>query len=614
MKRRITTLALWPWKWVCLWLLSATAAWAQIPGELDRGFDPGLGANGTVWATATQPDGKYLVVGNFKQFNGTRANRIVRLWPSGAIDASFNSSAGADSTIYSLALQPDGKIIVGGMFFKLDGRASRSIGRLMPDGALDTTFRAGRGANSDVHSVVLQPDGRILVGGRFDSLAGKGRRRIGRLNPNGTLDETFNPGRALDWFVYTVALQGSGHALIGGNFNTYNWVPRGRFARIRPTGALDTSFAMGTGASSFGAPNIQTIALQPNGGILMGGMFFMFNQFVRPMLVRLDANGNLDQSFGQSGGPNDEVHHLTTQPDGSILVAGKFTAVDTLRYRHLARLLPTGVVDTVFKSGTGPNASVRHVQVLSDGGLLIAGEFTDYNGTARNRIARLYGGSCLVPTPLISLAGQHTLCGADSLRLRASGGLRYRWNTGDTTSSITIRQPGTYYVRTIAATCTSAQSASLQVTVQPVPATPSIQFHGANQDSLQCSLVADAYRWYRNGTWLPSEQSRQIRIAQWGTYAVQTVVSGCLSATSAPLTSLATMHHTHWQARHNPLEQELVITAPDLHLAQPYQLLNSAGQVIRQGLLQPGTTTISTVSLASGLYYLKSGRVIKVWW
>src|SRR5437879_3383970 len=167
------------------------------------GFDPGADRN--VKALAVQPDGKIIVGGTFSTLGGggtgtTTRKHIGRLTPDGSVDTIFNP--GANDIVDALAIQADGKIVVGGFFTTLGGGGSGTsvrnhIGRVNPDGTLDTSFDPG--ANAEIICLALQADGKILVGGSFTTLGGGGtgrtaRNRIARLNPDGTLDTTFDPG------------------------------------------------------------------------------------------------------------------------------------------------------------------------------------------------------------------------------------------------------------------------------------------------------------------------------------------------------------------------------------------------------------------------------------
>ena len=236
-----------------LMLVLLIAGEVRAQSALD-GFDPG--ANGGVLAIAVQADGKILVGGYFTTLGGggtgtTARSYIGRLNPDGTIDTSFDP--GANNWVTALVVQADGKILVGGFFTTLGGgntgtTTRNRIARLNPDGTLDTSFDPG--ANNPVQALAVQADGSILVAGAFTTLGGGGtgattRNFIGRLNTSGTLDTTFNPGANNP--VQALAVQADGRILIGGDFTTLGGggtgTPiRNHIGRLNSDGALDASF------------------------------------------------------------------------------------------------------------------------------------------------------------------------------------------------------------------------------------------------------------------------------------------------------------------------------------------------------------------------------------
>lgn len=184
-----------------LFALLANVALAESPND---GFNPG--ANDPVHALAVQADGKILVGGKFTTLGVVSRNYIARLNADGSLDTTFNPDA--DSPILALAVQPDVKILVRGTFSTLSGQVSNYIGRLNADGSLDITFNA----NSSVLTLVLQSDGKILVGGYFTTMNEQTRNYIARLNCDGSLDPTFNPGA--DYAVYALAIQNDGKIVV----------------------------------------------------------------------------------------------------------------------------------------------------------------------------------------------------------------------------------------------------------------------------------------------------------------------------------------------------------------------------------------------------------------
>jgi uncharacterized delta-60 repeat protein len=160
------------------------------PGDLDTGFNPD--ANSAVVSTAVQPDGKIIIGGYFTSVSGTARNRLVRLNADGTLEPGFNPNVySGNGGVSCTAVQADGKILIGGIFTGVSGAQRYYLARLNADGTLESGFSPN--VNSTVLSTVMQADGRIIIGGLFGSVDGAGRGYIARLNANGTLDSVFNP-------------------------------------------------------------------------------------------------------------------------------------------------------------------------------------------------------------------------------------------------------------------------------------------------------------------------------------------------------------------------------------------------------------------------------------
>ena len=112
-----------------------------------------------------------------------------------------------------MAIQSDGKILVGGTFFTYNGVSANRVIRLNSDGSVDNTFVTGTGFNNYVLSIVIQSDGKILVGGGFTAYNGVSANRIIRLNSDGSIDNTFVTGTGFDNYVYSIAIQSDGKIL-----------------------------------------------------------------------------------------------------------------------------------------------------------------------------------------------------------------------------------------------------------------------------------------------------------------------------------------------------------------------------------------------------------------
>ena len=372
-------------------------------GTLDLTFNSGTSVNDVILATAIQNDGKIIIGGNFTAYNGTAINRIARLNSDGTSDATFTPGTGADNIIRTIAIQSDGKIIIGGTFTNYNGSTLNNIARLNSNGTIDVTFTLGTGANSTVNTAVLQGDGKIIIGGDFTSYNGTSRNRIARLNADGTLDATFDPGVGANASVFSTAIQSDGKIVIGGSFSTYNSNTKNFIARINSNGSFDASFA-GTGTNG----TIRTIRIQSDGKIFMAGVFNTYDGVARISVARANSDGSLDISFDPGTGANSAVRTSAIQSDGKILIGGEFTSYNTTAINRIARLNSDGSIDATFNTGTGANNTVWSTVIQSDGKIIIGGMLTTYNSMTRNRVARIIAAEVVVPLKLLSFSGVRT--------------------------------------------------------------------------------------------------------------------------------------------------------------------------------------------------------------
>ena len=392
----------------------------QAPGILDPGYVR-PGANGPVNVLVSTPEGKLVAGGDFTLLAGANRNRLARLQADGTVDTSFLPAAHANNPVYALALQPDGKVLVGGAFTILNGTTRNRLGRLNADGSLDPTFNPGTGFNNSVVALAIQSDGKILVGGDFTAYNGTAQPYLVRLLSDGTLDATFAIGAGPNSSVWALALTPDGSILLGGAFTTVAGSPRARLARLLSSGALDPAFDPAEGPNS----HVRTLLRQPDGHLLIGGWFTQVNGTPRSYLARLTPEGLLDHTLAIGTGANNTVESLTLQADGKILVGGQFTTFNNTPHNRLVRLLPEGAIDPAFATGTGANGTVRALWIQPDGDLLVGGDFTQFNGLDRNRLVRLQGDASAPAAPLrflqVALAGPQI-----ELLIQATPGHTYR--------------------------------------------------------------------------------------------------------------------------------------------------------------------------------------------
>lgn len=308
-----------------------------------------------VRAMALQPDGRILLAGTCD--NGAPTNFcLARYSAIGTLDASFNgngkllTAAGSvSSSLRSIALQPDGKIVAGGTCDNGSGNTFCVV-RYIADGTLDTTFSGdgklttsiGAGV-SYVDAVLLQSDGKIVVTGLCYSSAAGGYSQfcLARYNTNGSLDSSFNTdGRAqaqignFNASAYGGAvLQPDGKIIVAGYCDPLSGPPGWTFclARFEADGMLDTTFSTdGQVLTTMGSDNsfIRSVALQTDGKIIAVGRCQGLTT-VDFCIARYHGTGALDSSFtidgrviSAIGSDDDESYGLTLQPDGKIVVVG----------------------------------------------------------------------------------------------------------------------------------------------------------------------------------------------------------------------------------------------------------------------------------------------------
>ena len=370
-------------------------------GTLDPAFTPS--ADGNVQALAVQAsDGKIVVAGRFTNLNGAAAGYIGRLNANGTNDAAFTTATGSgfDFVVDAVVLQSDGKIVVGGEFSTFAGAAGQGLVRLTSTGARDTGYLT-RGVNDAVLAVGLLPNGQIIAAGYFGAYlnstgASTNRTRFARLNADGTLDSGINLALRSEGSVAAVAPLPGGATLVAGQFSHLRGVAvPAHVARILANGSVDVTFNSG----GLGANDRIFAALrQPDGKLVIAGDFSTYNGTTRSRLARLNADGTLDASFTVGAGLDDRATTLALLPGGKILLGGSFTTVRGVARNRVAVLNSDGTLDSSFDPGTGPNDVVYSAAVQADGRMVLCGEFTTYAGVAANRLVRLNANGTLDST------------------------------------------------------------------------------------------------------------------------------------------------------------------------------------------------------------------------
>lgn len=426
---------------MCRWALGLIASLALFSGATHAqsnqgGFDPGV--QGVVYATLVQPDGKILLGGAFWAVRpngvpGIGRHNMARFMPDGTLDMSFDPNL--NGPVQSMALQPDGSIVVGGSFTALDPNRTGSpvtrigMARLNSDGTLDGGFDPNPSGEQPVtvYAVAVQDDGKIAFGGRFDAVQpGKTgsvvpRRFLARVNGNGSLDTGFDPSP--NNIVYSFSTPAGGRVIAGGGFTELQpnggteVIEVGRIARFNPDGSYDSTFVIRTDN------RVMAQLFEADGSLLIAGDFRVVQQgsagipLDRFAITRIKPDGNVDLDFRPNA--NASIHTLAIQRDGRILVGGLFGnftpggSIGSISRNFLARINPDGSLDTSF--GPEPNYVVHAVAIQSNDSIIAAGSFTRFRPISisgsilRSGGARLYEDGSLDGSFPVDSGGEYTV-------------------------------------------------------------------------------------------------------------------------------------------------------------------------------------------------------------
>ena len=341
---------------------------------------------GEVRVIELQPDGKVVIGGNFTEYYGIPRKSIARLNSDGTIDQTFQPGSGFDKSIFAIAIQPDGKIIVAGSFNTFNGDSIGSIIRLNDSGSIDTTFNSIKLDSTSrepyVFDLKIQLDGKVLAGGHFTYKNSSGNTvyNLIRVDSNGALDSSFDIGPGTGQ-VNSILIQPDQKILVAGGLSSMGGIqiPRG-MSRIHPDGTLDTSFSVNGVGINYGS-QIYKIKTQTDGSIIAIGIFSSFNQIPSPGIVKILNNGVHDTTYNIGTGFNNHPEDLSIQNDDKTLVLGSFSGYQDYGAMKIIRLMPNGDIDTNYRKISGFNSLVTKVSNLPSGDYLIGGAFTSFQNT-----------------------------------------------------------------------------------------------------------------------------------------------------------------------------------------------------------------------------------------
>ena len=354
---------------------------------------------GAVNALVLTPGGVFIG-GRFISVNGPGCNGVARLKSDGSLDVGFAPVSGVEPMgdrledivyeVQALVRQPDGGVILAGKFQRVEGEIRTNVARFMPDGKLDAHFNVR--VDGPVQALLIDGNGRILIGGAFTTVNGVARGGLARLTSTGVLDATFGGGLTFGGGgVLALAALTNGQLIVGGAFTTINGVTRSRVGLLNPDGTLDVNFR----ADADGA--VLAVLVRENSQVVIGGEFSHVNQQLRTGVALLDSNGVLNPGFqtdltGTTVDPRSGVDlglpHVVAlaEHQGRILIGGKFVQVNGVPRNRIARLLDDGAIDALFNPNPGPDTALAGVGTHPDA--------TTINALAPQSDGRILIGGC----------------------------------------------------------------------------------------------------------------------------------------------------------------------------------------------------------------------------
>lgn len=349
----------------------------QVRGSLaiDTSFQsvPGVSGGG-INCIEYVPGGKFLIGGNFTDYgnSGTKDgyHGVARINTDGSLDNSFKIGTGVQGTVASVVVQADGKYVIGGAFNEYNGYFGNNIMRLNPDGSMDSTiFETSTGAqvtlpgfnayfDAGVSKILQTPDsGKLVVFGGFNYYM-----TLGHTTTEDELRDSI--------FMDSVRVQG--------------------VAMLKEDGSFDSSFNFDHAAHrSFPGTNgpINDAFVQSDGKIVIAGGFTKYNDQPANRIARLNEDGTLDPTFNVGAGPDNRVYSISPMAGGKLLIAGQFNNVDGKENHKVAVLNANGSVDNSFSTGVGttagPDGIVLKAAVLKNNLIFISGVFERYSGVKR---------------------------------------------------------------------------------------------------------------------------------------------------------------------------------------------------------------------------------------
>ncbi len=408
-------------------------------GAADASFAATLAINGTVNASLVLPDGRILLGGSFTTVGGLSRPRLALVEADGTPVTSFDLGTGPGSDVRLLKLLPSGKVLVGGYFTDLNGEPCQHVALLdlsaltAGQGLVVEEIIEARYGTDLLYADVKTRIANALSGGTInlpinttsmggDPSAGSTRYLTVRFRTNrgerttkirdyttlklpniawdsGLIDRNFRPQHTESLSLTDAAEQSDGKILLLGSFSTFAGRGVPRLARLSPDGTLDTTFLPHGQFSSF-YPDLVRVDLQDR--IYIGGSSMsLTGSSTSRQIYRLSPDGVVDSNFVCPAFLS-TVEDILVTPDGSVWCAGSFYSSTAGERKRVARLLPSGLVDTRFDAGESSSSTINVMKLEAPNKLWIAGSFTSVQGATRDGMALLNLSSGIAPLAQVS--------------------------------------------------------------------------------------------------------------------------------------------------------------------------------------------------------------------
>lgn len=362
---------------------------------INKSINRGSGTNGTVFGLARQADGKIIIVGKFSTYDGVTRNCIARLNADLSLDTGFDAGGiGFLGTAHAVAIDSNGTIFVGGDFTNTStGLSVKCLAKLkqtsspFTNGTVDTTFINNNfsidGYMPVIYSIVIDANNNIYVGGRFNKIGNIDKKNYAKLNNAGVVFPNYTSAiTANDGVVNSIALNGE-KLIIGGNYQIGS--NSHYLTQLLTDGTVDPSFSHAVGANG----TIYSVLVKDT-NIFAAGKFDSYNGTTIKNIVKLNSNGSLVFPFLFNPGlsSNNIIRDVKLQGT-RIIVVGDFTQFGNEQRNHIAALNANGSVYTAFNPGSGASNPILAAIVQPDQKIIIGGSFNEYNETIVNYITRI---------------------------------------------------------------------------------------------------------------------------------------------------------------------------------------------------------------------------------